>query len=165
MPRGIGTYSPQVAVSTLTSQSVIIESTLAAGTITVTDVPRFIAAGISSFSNVVGAKGTYTITLTSAIDLVNGDTVQVKFPPEISLPTKLSCSVGINVKKISCISVDSKTIRFTVSTWASNPLAANSTLSFTLDNVQNPTSTQPSSTFTISTTISSTTSLNNYRVT
>ena len=106
-----------------------------------TDVPRLSAVSITLASNVVGAVNVYTFAFTTSIDMANGDTILIDFPPELVVPTKLTCTKLSNIGSLSCTLIDSNTVRVTVTTWTGSALAAGTQFSFSISNIRNPNST------------------------
>lgn len=144
--------SSTFTVSTLTPDEAVIDTatggtlTATAGTLTQNGSNKFITAD----SYVVGTLTTYYIEFVIAHSLPSGAALTVTFPQEI-VPTAVSAtacaSVITNVGSSATCGVSSQIL--TVLGGFASGLTANSIVKFGVSSITNPTSTAPSSTFTI----------------
>lgn len=115
-------------------------------TVSLTSVTStIVTAGASLSNNSIGATSTLTVSFTSVNALITNSLVLVTVPPEISLAGFTSCSSNI---PSSCSLHNSTAILITISA-ATVPAATN--FQITIISVSNPSTTTPTSTFTIRT--------------
>lgn len=114
---------------------------------TMATVPSFNSIKASAGSTTNGASGTYTITVNPSIRFVDGDVLYLTFPVETSVPASVTCSVGTNVKTVSCSSSSPNQVKV-VLTFTTGSVAANNDFTFIVNNVKNAPSTKTTSPFT-----------------
>ncbi|CAG9326158.1 unnamed protein product [Blepharisma stoltei] len=129
------------------SGSYLIDSLITGITIT-SDTPHALESGSVATSNsLVGAYASFTFTLKPFNQFYNNGIIMVTPPSEITIPSSPSCSVGNVIQGIVC-SLEGSKLKAVISL---NTAYTGSTFSFILNNVQNPKTTKPSGSFTVTT--------------
>jgi hypothetical protein len=107
-----------------------------------------IAGPVTSFSAIQtnftnGNLNSYTFSVQAVIPVVPGDMFTFTFPAEIGVPSQIKCVPLSNVVDMSCVASGKK-----VTMTLRNFTQPSGAFSWSLQNIQNPGSTKPSSSFT-----------------
>ena len=111
-----------------------------------TSNPQTLTVTVTPQSLVDGEVTQYKVTLVSGVKLLSTDYFQFTFPSQCTL-SSISCSAISNVQSVSCSTFSSNTGVRSVLTFSSGSLASGETLSFYVNNVKNPPSTETSDQF------------------
>lgn len=117
--------------------------------IQMTDVPELRNVQIIPSTFVNGALANYQITIQAETPLINNDKFVFRFPVEPKLPntgSSLVCQIGSGIDTVTCSK--SGTLVTALFTFTGNAVASGGQFTFTINDVTNPGSTQPSSAFT-----------------
>lgn len=96
-------------------------------------------------SYINGATTNYKIIVTPSVPMVSGDKLQFTFPPEVTVPSSISCSTSTLVSSVSCSNSGSSVLAtFTYS----STINAGTSFAFFVNSLKNPPNTLQTSDFT-----------------
>ena len=120
-------------------------------TVTMASVTDVTSVEILPESLVNGATTNLEVKIVPSSPLKNGDILRMTFPSQLTAPTGTISCVGYNAlaTSLSCakISTTPEIIQITMSFPSLSQVSANELLKFTIQQIKNPTTTEPSDTF------------------
>lgn len=130
--------------TTFDSSNYQIDTRSSGITVTMTSVNDLQSASVSLGSSVNGATTAYTFTIVASSPLINGDKIYIRVPSTITPSSSPTCTgVTALASSLTCNTLN-REILVTLAFSSGSTLTAGSTLSFSIANFQNPSSTLPS---------------------
>ena len=75
------------------------------------------------------------------------DSITFKFPDELTLPSPLICSGITLITTVTCTLTSTNTVKVTFTQVSTGVIAANTEFAFNIANIDNPSSTKPTTAF------------------
>ncbi|CAG9317925.1 unnamed protein product [Blepharisma stoltei] len=129
--------------------SMILDKLESGITVTMTTPHDLLSAAISITSNIIATENDYTFTIAPYNTMYNNGYLLITFPSEISLPSSPNCDISGSITTSVACSIVNSQLKVVIGLSSDTTSA----FSFILHSIINPSSTKPSSSFTIETLI------------